>query len=261
MAMPSLTGRVAFVSGASRGIGAGLAKRFSERGLRLVLCSRSAPTLVSSESVLARSVDVRDEAKLESLVIEAEDRFGAIDLWVNNAGVLDPIEKIRDVSARAFREHLDINLTGVFIGSGCYARHLRRRGRGGVLINVSSGAAWKAYSGWGAYCAGKAGVERLTEVIALEEAEAGMRAYSVAPGVVDTAMQERIRATPAARFPEVERFHERKRTNDFNSARYVADEFLAIAFDPARLPAEVAVRLESEAPSELKASDPGVEEG
>ena len=198
--------------------------------------------------MLARSVDVREEAALGALVNEAEERFGAIDLWVNNAGVLEPIDPIRDVSAAAFRAHLDINLTGVFVGSKCYVKHLHRVGRGGVLLNVSSGAAWKAYAGWGAYCAGKAGVERLTEVIALEEAEAGLRAHSVAPGVVDTAMQEKIRATSEARFPEVERFHERKRTNDFNSLRYVADEFLAIAFDPARKPSQVAVRLENEGP-------------
>lgn len=242
----SLAGRVAFVSGASRGIGAGLAECFASHGLRLVLCSRSAPVLPESEGVLARRLDVRDEDGLERLVEEAEDRFGKIDLWVNNAGVLEPIDPIRDVSVEAFREHLDINLTGVFIGSRCYANHIRRAEGEGVLINLSSGAAWKAYAGWGAYCAGKAGVERLTEVIALEEADAGLRAYSVAPGVVDTAMQETIRATPEARFPDAPRFHERKRMNDFNSVRFVADEFLAIAFDPARRPTEVALRLEDE---------------
>lgn len=246
MGMPSIAGRVAFVSGASRGIGAGLAERYQALGLRLVLCSRTPPVLVSSDSVLARSIDVRDEAALESLVRDAEERFGGIDLWINNAGVLDPIAPIRDVCVDEFREHIDINLTGVFLGSRCYANHLRRLGRGGVLINVSSGAAWKAYAGWGAYCAGKAGVERLTEVIALEEASIGMRAYSVAPGVIDTAMQEKIRATSEDRFPEVQRFHDRKRTNDFNSARFVADELLAIAFDLEREPAEVALRLASE---------------
>ncbi len=248
MAMLPLEGRVAFVSGASRGIGAGLAERFSERGLRLVLCSRTAPRLATSESVLARSLDVRDETALSALVREAEERFGGIDLWINNAGVLDPIEKIRDIPVADFREHLDVNLTGVFVGSKCYANHLRGLGRSGVLLNVSSGAAWKAYAGWGPYCAGKAGVERLTEVIALEEAEAGMRAHSVAPGVVDTAMQEKIRATPESRFPEVARFTERKRRGDFNSGSYVADEFLSIAFDPERDTTEVAVRLENETP-------------
>ncbi len=75
-----------------------------------------------------------------------------------------------------------------------------------------------------------------------------MRAHSVAPGVVDTAMQEKIRATPESRFPEVARFTERKRRGDFNSGSYVADEFLSIAFDPERDTTEVAVRLENETP-------------
>lgn len=241
-----LAGRVAFVSGASRGIGAGLAERFAEAGLRLVLCSRSAPALEAGDDVIARKLDVRDEKALDALVEEAESRFGGIDLWINNAGVLDPIAPVRDVSVEAFREHIDINLTGVFVGTRAYVRHLRRRERPGVLINVSSGAAWNAYQGWGAYCAGKAGVERLTEVVALEEAAIGLRAHSVAPGVVDTEMQSLIRSSSAADFPEVERFRQLKRDEGFNSARFVADEMLAIAFDPARRPETVAVRIENE---------------
>lgn len=243
---PSAASRVAFVSGASRGLGAGIARRFSERGVRLVLCSRSAPVLPEGEGVLARSLDVRDEAGLAELVEEAEARFGAIDLWINNAGVLDPIDKLRDIELDAFREHVDVNLTGVFLGTRCYVRHLRRMTRPGVLINVSSGAATKAYEGWAAYCAGKAAVERLTEVVALEERAIGLRAHAVAPGVVDTAMQRLIRETPEGRFPEAPRFHERKRQEAFNSPEYVADELIALAFDPSRHTDAVAVRLADE---------------
>lgn len=239
-------GRVAFVSGASRGIGAGLATRFAERGLRLVLCARSQPVLADGEDVIARRCDVRDEAALEALVGEAEDRFGGIDLWINNAGVLDPIAPLRDVSVEAFRDHLDVNLTGVFLGTRSYVRHLRRVGRPGVLVNMSSGAAGRAYEGWTAYCAAKAAVERLTEVVALEEREMGLRAHAVAPGVVDTAMQARIRETPETVFPAAPRFHERKRTGDFNTPGYVADELLALAFDPARRSDEVSIRLADE---------------
>ncbi|MEM9174960.1 MAG: SDR family oxidoreductase [Myxococcota bacterium] len=241
-----MKGRVAFVSGASRGIGAGLAERFAERGLRLVLCSRSAPVLPDGDDVLARQVDVRDEAALEALVVEAEARFGAIDLWVNNAGVLDPIDKLRDVEAEAFRHHVDVNLTGVFLGTRCYVRHLHRAARPGVLINVSSGASTSAYQGWSVYCATKAAVDHLTRVVALEEEAIGLRAHSVAPGVVDTGMQALIRASSEDRFPDVPRFLEMKEAEAFNSPRFVADEFLALAFDPARRTDEVAVRLESE---------------
>ncbi len=246
MTIESLDGKVAFISGASRGVGAALAERFAEVGLRLVICSRTSPKLAASETVIAASLDVRDEKALDALIGQAEERFGAIDLWINNAGVLEPIQPIRDVSLEDFREHIDINLTGVFVGSRTYVRHLRRLRKGGVLINVSSGAAWNAYQGWGAYCAAKAGVERLTEVVALEEVETGLRAHSIAPGVIDTAMQSMIRASSVENFPEVERFKELKQSGGFNSARYVANEFLAIAFDPDRNPESVAVRLEDE---------------
>lgn len=246
MTIGSLDGKVAFISGASRGVGAGLAERFAEAGLRLVLCSRTPPALSESETVIAASLDVRDEKALDALVGQVEERFGSIDLWINNAGVLDPIGPIRDVSLEDFREHIGINLGGVFVGSRTYVRHLHRLQRRGVLINVSSGAAWNPYAGWGAYCAGKAGVERLTEVVALEEAEIGLRAHSIAPGVIDTAMQSLIRASSAEDFPDVEHFKERKRSGNFNSVRFVADEFLAIAFDPDRRPESVAVRLEDE---------------
>ncbi len=246
MTIGSLDGKVAFISGASRGVGAGLAERFAEAGLRLVLCSRTPPALSESETVIAAALDVRDEKALDALVGQVEERFGSIDLWINNAGVLDPIGPIRDVSLEDFREHIDINLSGVFVGSRTYVRHLRFLQRRGVLINVSSGAAWHPYAGWGAYCAGKAGVERLTEVVALEEAEIGLRAHSIAPGVIDTAMQSLIRASSAEDFPDVEHFKERKRSGNFNSVRFVADEFLAIAFDPDRRPESVAVRLEDE---------------
>jgi NAD(P)-dependent dehydrogenase (short-subunit alcohol dehydrogenase family) len=246
MTIELLDGKVAFISGASRGVGAALAERFAEIGLRLVICSRTSPALAASETVVAASLDVRDEKALDALVGQAEERFGAIDLWINNAGVLDPIQPIRDVSLEDFREHIDINLAGAFLGTRTYVRHLRRFRKGGILINVSSGAAWNAYEGWGAYCAGKAGVERLTEVVALEEAGIGLRAHSIAPGVIDTAMQSLIRASSVENFPEVERFREIERSGGFNSARYVADEFLAIAFDPDRKPESVAVRLEDE---------------
>ena len=250
MTMESVAGKVAFISGASRGIGAGLAERYAELGIKLILCSRSAPILPEGDDVMSRATDVRDEAAIESLVREAEDRFGAIDLWVNNAGVLEPVKPIRDVSTEAFREHLEVNLVGVFIGVRAYIAHRRRftttAGQDGILINVSSGAAWNAYQGWGAYCAGKAAVERLTEVVAEEERDTGLRVYSIAPGVVDTPMQDLVRASTVEDFPEVERFREMKRDDGLNSVGFVADEFLAIAFDPDRRPDEVALRLENE---------------
>ena len=148
--------------------------------MRLGLCSRSAPAMSAGKDVIARALDVRDEAGMQDFAEEVAVRFGEIDLWINNAGVLSPIANLRDVSVEEFREHIDINLTGVFLGSQCYVHHVRSHSGSGVLFNISSGAAWGGYAGWSAYCAGKAGVALLTQCIALEEADSPIRTGGVA---------------------------------------------------------------------------------
>ena len=150
MSEMELEGRVAVVTGASRGLGAGLADAFAARGLQLGLCARNAPRLPNGAAGIARSVDVTDAARLEAFTAEVADALGPIDLWINNAGVLEPIAPLREVSVEAWRGHLDVNLTGVFLGSQCFVRHLHGRRGEGVLINVSSGAARKPYHGWSA---------------------------------------------------------------------------------------------------------------
>jgi NAD(P)-dependent dehydrogenase (short-subunit alcohol dehydrogenase family) len=241
-----LKNRCAVITGASRGIGAGLATRFAEQGLRLGLCARRDPAMPESDGVVARRVDMRDEAAVEGFADEVAGRFGAIDLWINNAGVLEPVGPVRDTEVGAFREHIDINLTGVFLGSRAYVRHVRSREGSGVLINISSGAAWGGYAGWGAYCAGKAGVALLTQCVALEEAAHGLRVHAVAPGVVDTEMQTMIRAASDEDFPMRERFAEMKEEDTFNTIDFVARHLLALAFDPDHATDEVDIRLPDE---------------
>jgi benzil reductase ((S)-benzoin forming) len=242
----NLVGRTAVITGASRGLGAGLAQAFRERGLRLGLCARTDPVFADGPDVVAHRLDVRDPAAVAVFAAAVEARFGAIDLWINNAGLLEPIAPLRDVAEGAARAHLEVNVLGVLFGTQAFVQHLRRRGGEGVLVNVSSGAARKAYAGWSVYCAAKAAVDRMTECVALEEAAHVLRAYALAPGVIDTDMQRLIRATPAERFPDVDRFVEMKRSNDFNTPRFVAEHILAIAFDPAARPTEVCVRLPDE---------------
>jgi NAD(P)-dependent dehydrogenase (short-subunit alcohol dehydrogenase family) len=241
-----LEGRTAVITGASRGLGAGLAVVFRERGMRLARCARGDCVLEGDEAVLTRRVDVAREDEVARFAEEAVAHLGPIDLWVNNAGVLEPIAPLRDCAPDAIRRHVEINLLGVFWGCQAYVRHRRAVGGGGVLLNVSSGAARNAYAGWAAYCAAKAGVDRLTEVIALEEEARGLRCLSVAPGVIDTEMQAQIRARSAEEFPEVERFREMKAQESFNTPRFVAEHLLAMAFDPAADPGEVLARLPDE---------------
>jgi benzil reductase ((S)-benzoin forming) len=265
MSLPNLTGRTAVITGASRGIGAGLAAVFHAHGMHLALCSRSE---IDVDSLLALStgsdsgarvgqihtaqLDVGDESAIESFADAAFERFGAVDLWINNAGVLEPVAPLRNLELNDFQRHLEINLIGVFLGTRAYVRRHRRRyeaagaAQDATLINISSGAAWGGYAGWSAYCAGKAGVDRLTESVQLEEAETGLRAFAVAPGVVDTAMQELIRSCPPERFPMVKKFHQMKQEGAFNSPEFVAWHILDYAFNPSARPDSVTVRIPAE---------------
>jgi NAD(P)-dependent dehydrogenase (short-subunit alcohol dehydrogenase family) len=224
------SGMVAVVTGAGRGLGAGLAEGFAAEGMILGLCSRTRPEVPAGAVGLARSVEVTDAAAVERFAAEVVEAFGRIDLWINNAGVLIPIGPLADADPSAVRANVEVNVLGVAYGTRSFARHVRTRAGGGVLVNVSSGAAVKPYEGWAAYCASKAAVEMLTEVVAREERDWGLRAFALAPGAVDTDMQAVIRATSEEQFPSVERFRRMHAAGELNTpddvARFVLDELL-----------------------------------
>ena len=226
-----LSGKVAVITGASQGLGAGLARVALERGMSVALCSRSAPTFMEGERVLCSTFDVRDAGDMEAFAGAAFERFGQVDLWVNNAGLLEPVGPLRDVQGEALRELFDVNILGVALGSQAYIRMLHAHDRTGILMNISSGAARNAYFGWSGYCASKAAVDRMSEVIAIEEEER-LRVYSIAPGVIETRMQESIRATDSEIFRDVARFRKLKDSGSLQTPEQAADKLLRIAFDP-----------------------------
>ncbi len=234
-----LENRTVVVTGASRGVGAGIAEVCHGRGMKLGVCSRSGAALPDGERVVSSCFDIGDGEATEEFCRRVEERFGHIDLWINNAGMLAPIRPLRRVRAHELRRHLEVNVVGVFNGSRAYVNHVRRTGKPGVLINISSGAARKGYAGWSAYCAGKAAVDRMSECIAIEEEQAGLRVHAVAPGIIDTDMQALIRSTSADDFPEVEKFHQLKRDHAFSTVGDVARGLLRLAFDPGDRVADV----------------------
>ncbi len=215
-------GQVAVITGASRGLGAGLAASLASEGMRLGLCARTRPDgPVGTESVTA-SVDVTDARAVDAFAGDVVEAFGRIDLWVNNAGVLAPIGPLAEADPDALHRHIDINILGVLHGSAAFARHVRARPGTGALVNISSGAATNPYEGWAAYCASKAAVEMISEVIAREERHHGLIAFAVSPGVVDSDMQVLIRSTSAGSFPQVDRFLRVQEDQAFNSPAWVA---------------------------------------
>ena len=244
--MSSTRSLVIVITGASRGLGAGMAETYLQLGHKLGLCARSPtmtiPSLEESSDVLYQSVDVCDEEAMSSFLNAVVDKFGRpIDLWINNAGILDPIQPIRKTSYDDFDRNIQINLGGVFKGTKAYINHVRSSSslssqlKEATLVNISSGAAIKGYAGWGAYCSSKGAVDRLTECALLEEQSdlssigTDFRAYSIAPGVIDTDMQAMIRSTSKEDFPMLDKFLSIKEEDAFNSAPYVAKNILELA--------------------------------
>lgn len=226
----NLDGKVVVITGASRGLGAGMAEVFNRSGMKLGLCARSEPSLADSEQVLSRRIDVCDEHAVSGFADQVFERFQHVDLWINNAGVLAPIGPLRELESAEFRQALEVNVLGVFHGTRAYVRCCRRSGRPGVLVNISSGAATSAYAGWSAYCASKAAVELMTAAVAAEEADSQLRCHAVAPGVIDTDMQAMIRSTSRESFPMVDKFLEMKEKGNFSSTQWVAQHMLELAF-------------------------------
>ena len=178
------------ITGASRGIGAATARLFAEKGHRVALLARSVAAIESlAEEIggLAIPCDVADERAVRRSVNKAATKFGGIGLVINNAGTLEPAARILDTDPRDWTRNIEVNLFGSFY----VLRHVvPLLPKGGVVINVSSGAAASPLVGWSAYSASKAGLSVLTRILAIEESEGrGIRVCGFLPGLVDTEMQ------------------------------------------------------------------------
>ncbi|MDG2304626.1 MAG: SDR family NAD(P)-dependent oxidoreductase [Candidatus Binatia bacterium] len=237
-----LTNRVAVITGASRGLGAGIAKVASERGMSLVLCSRSTPALPPGSRTRTLEIDVSDPDAVDRVAREATEHFGHVDLWVNNAGLLEPMGPLRDAPPQDLKDHFDVNVLGATLGCRAFVRILHETNRRGVLLNISSGAARKPYAGWSAYCAGKAAIDRLSETIALEEGDR-LKVHAVAPGLIDSDMQAQIRKVADEEFPSAARFRKAHADGTLIAPEVAGAALLDLAFNPAAARDEVCVDL------------------
>lgn len=200
--MPGLAGKVAIVTGASRGIGAAAALALGEAGASVVLAARTTAQAEANARQInaaggkaaAIACDVSDYAACQRLVQETTERFGPPDVLVNNAGVIEPISMVGEADPAEWARSIEINLIGAYYVIRAVLPGMIERGHGDI-INVSSGAAHRPLEGWSAYCAGKAGLAMLTRSIDLEHRPAGIRVFGFQPGTTDTDMQVTIRAS------------------------------------------------------------------
>lgn len=234
----ALAGKVVVITGASRGLGAGLADRFAELGAALGLCARTEPQPPAGSRAMCGALDVTDARMLEGFGGAVAKELGPVDLWVNNAGVLDPMGPNRTLAPAEVDRALLVNVGGVANGTRTFTRRARSWPPAfRVLANISSGAASSSYEGWSIYGATKAAVDRFTEVVALEEPD--VLCLAVSPGVVETDMQVAIRAADPQTFPSVERFRAIHRDNTASSPTWVADHLAGILIGALRPPSVV----------------------
>lgn len=195
-----LEDKVIVVTGASQGLGKALALAYAEQGAKVIVNSRSEdsiqPVAQEAESkgaeILAVAANVSESQDVKRLVEAAVERFGRIDVLVNNAGVLGPRVAIEEYPEDEWRRVIDANLTGPYLVSKAAIPHMPE---GASIINVVSGVSVEGRAEWGAYSVSKFGIEGLTQILAAELEERGVRANAVDPGGMRTDMR-------AAAYPE-----------------------------------------------------------
>lgn len=196
----NFSGKVALIMGASQGIGKATAQVLAAYGATVILCSRCADAIEEAALQICDAggeahgqvCDVTDFSAIVATVGDVIEKFGAIDLLVNNAGVIDPLAHILDSDPDAWSLAVDINLKGVYNAMRAVAPIMVERGEG-TIINMSSGAANSALVGWSHYCGTKAAAKKLTEVGHKELSDTGVRIVGLSPGTVATDMMRKIR--------------------------------------------------------------------
>lgn len=191
--------KVVLITGASRGIGEAAAHAFAQCGAKIVLAARSLEKIEQiardlGENAIAVACDVADYADVERAISRAIDAFGRLDVFIGNAGVIEPMAPLAEADPEAFGKTIDINTKGIFHGMRAAIPVMIKQG-GGTIISVSSGAAYNAYPAWSAYCTSKAGALMLTKAAHGEYAAQGIRALGLSPGTVATQMQRDIKAS------------------------------------------------------------------
>lgn len=202
----TLTGTTALVTGGNRGIGLATVRALALAGAEVHFTARSAANIAEAQRALqdiratGHHADMTDRAAMTTLMDQG------FDILINNAALIGPIGRMLDVSVEDWAASIDTNLTSAFHAIQLALPAMLAKGRG-IIVNISSGAAHRPQEGWSAYSAGKAGLAMLTKSTHLEYGLQGIRIFGFAPGIVDTDMQGRIRASginPVSKIPRAE---------------------------------------------------------
>jgi len=201
-----LLNKIAIVTGARRGMGKIHALALAKRGAKVVVSDISLKdckkVMREIEKIgggaLAIKCDISQKREVEEMVKKTVKKFGKIDILINNAGILQrkPFLKLTE---EEWNKTIDINLKGYFLCSQVVAKEMIKQKSGGVIVNVASVAAIKGFKNLSHYCASKGGIVVLTEAMALELAPYNIRVNAIAPGRINTAMDDTLKKEPKTR--------------------------------------------------------------
>ena len=231
--------RTVLVTGGGSGLGRAIALAFAAEGASVLVAGRTRAALDETVALAERSggtavaqvADVARTADVEALVRTAVDRFGSLDVAVNNAGVFRGGQPLADLSEEDWHTLLDINVTGVFLALRAEVRQMRTQPGGGAIVNVSSNlGAHKQVPSTTAYAASKAAVSALTAGAALDHISDGVRINTVSPGVSATTMSLRPGESEGER---AGRMKEESPLGRVSSTQEVAEAVLYLASDAA----------------------------
>ncbi len=190
---------VAVVTGSSRGIGLGITKELLKDGFSVVVSARSKSEEVEKleelygDKVYFVPCDISSESDVENLVKETKEKFGTIDLLVNNAGVAPKVRKdILEITPDDFDAVIDINMKGTFFVTQKFSPLLIENGSGRI-VNISSMSAYTASVNRGEYCISKAGISMITKLFAARLAEYGISVLEIRPGIIETDMTAKVK--------------------------------------------------------------------
>jgi benzil reductase ((S)-benzoin forming) len=225
---------ILIITGGSKGIGSGIVSAYKSNGYKIYSIARSINESAAYSDVIQVQLDLSEAGKIESVFSEILDEIDPITVkrivLINNAGTLGKIGTLDKSAVSDIQSTIQLNLTTPFVLNSILLRKTKSWNCLKKIINISSGAAVKAYFGWSLYCATKAAMDMMTKVLAVEQESIGNEVEIIAiyPGVVDTSMQVEIRNSDSEDFIDLEKFVNYKETNVLVSVETVGKEIYDI---------------------------------